>query len=58
MQANDVATKVLNGEIDADTARLYSSVARTVVQSMSIEVARARFLKTVPELSLREAEDV
>lgn len=51
-QANTVATMVLNGDIDPDIARLYSSVARTVIQGMSIEVTRARFLKTMPELSL------
>jgi hypothetical protein len=39
-QANAVATLLLNGEIDVDTARTYSSVARTVAQAMSTEVSR------------------
>ena len=55
-QANDVATRVLNGEIDLEIARTYSSVARTIAQSMSIEVTRARFLKELPDLSL-ESDD-
>ena len=51
-QANDVATKVLNGDIDLDTARTYSAIARTVAQAMSAEVARARFLKSLQNLTL------
>ncbi len=43
---------VLNGELDLDTARLYSSVARTVAQAMSTEVSRARFVQQMPDLSL------
>ena len=56
-QANDVATRVLNGEIDLDIARTYSSVARTIAQSMSIEVTRARFLKELPDLSLEPDDE-
>lgn len=51
-QANEVATRVLNGEIDLETARNYASLARVVAQSASVEVTRARFLKKEPDLSL------
>ena len=53
-QANRVATMVLNGEIDVETARIYTAVARTVAQAMSTEVTRARFLQTEPDLELSE----
>lgn len=53
-QANRVATMVLNGEIDKETARTYSTLARVVAQAASIEVTRARFLKEAPDLSLEE----
>lgn len=53
-QANMVATQVLNGEIDLDTARTYASVARTVAQAMSTEVSRARFVQSVPQLELSQ----
>lgn len=49
-QANSVATDLLNGEMNLDVARTYSSLARGVAQMMSIEVTRARFLKTEPVL--------
>lgn len=49
-QANSVATMMLNGEIDIDTARAYSSIARGIAQMMSINVTRARFLKEEPIL--------
>lgn len=51
-QANEIATLVLNGEIDLETARNYASLARVVSQTASIEVTRARFLKREPDLSL------
>ena len=51
-QANAVATLLLNGEIDLETARTYSSVARTVAQAMSTEVSRARFIQSEPSLVL------
>lgn len=51
-QANQVATMVLNGDIDKETARTYSALARVVAQATSIEVTRARFLKEAPDLSL------
>lgn len=49
-QANRVATLVLSGEIDLETARVYSSIARTVSQSMSTEVQRARISRERPDL--------
>jgi hypothetical protein len=55
-QANQVATMVLNSEIDEDKARTYASIARVVSQSASVEVTRARFLKTAPDLSLEEED--
>jgi len=51
-QANAVATMVLNGTMDLDAARTYSSVARTVAQAMSTEVSRSRFLATEPSLDI------
>lgn len=53
-QVNAVATMILNGEMNQDTARWYASVARTVVGAMSIEVTRARFLRTEPSLTLSD----
>lgn len=53
--ANEVAIKVLNEEIDLETARNFASVARVVSQLTSARVAHARFNKTAPDLSL-EAE--
>lgn len=50
-QANQVATMVLNGDLDINTARIYSGIARTVAQAMSTEVSRARFLSELPNLS-------
>jgi hypothetical protein len=56
-QTNTVATALLNGEMNLDIARTYSSLARGVAQMMSIEVTRARFLKTEPILEFDEGED-
>lgn len=53
-QANRVATQVLNGTIDLELARTYATIARVVAQSASIEVAKARFAKEMPDLSLKE----
>ena len=53
-QANAVATMVLNGTMDLDAARTYSSVARTVAQAMSTEVSRSRFLQSEPSLDIPE----
>lgn len=49
-QARSVATMVLNNGIDIDVARLYSAVARTVAQALSVEVTRSRFLRREPDL--------
>ncbi len=51
-QANDVATKFLNGEVNIEVARTYATIARVVAQAASIEVAKSRFLKEEPDLSL------
>ena len=51
-QANQVATAILNGEVDLDVARTYASVARTVAQAMNTEVNRARLYETLPDLEL------
>lgn len=56
-QANSVATAILNGDIDIDRARAYSSVARTVAQAMSTEVVRARFMQMEPDLTFDIPEE-
>ena len=56
VQANRLATMVLNAEVDFDVARTYATLARVVAQAASIEVTRSRFLKEAPDLSL-EADD-
>lgn len=48
---------ILNGEIDLDTARTYSGVARTMAQVLSAEVYRSRFLQQAPDLTLDDEED-
>lgn len=55
-QTNDIATQVLNGEIDMETARLFASLGRVVAQAASLEIARGRFLKSEPDLSLEIKE--
>lgn len=55
-QVNEVATKVLNGEIDMDTARLYAALTRTLAQTISAETTRARFAQEAPDLSLETDE--
>ena len=47
---------ILNGEIDLDTARTYSGVARTMAQVLSAEVYRSRFLQEAPNLTLEDDE--
>lgn len=49
---NNVATLVLNEEIDLDLARAYAALARVLSQTVSVEVSRARFLRTEPDLTL------
>jgi hypothetical protein len=56
-QANTVATSLLNGEMNLDVARTYSSLARGIAQMMSIEVTRARFLKTEPILEFDDDDE-
>jgi len=56
-QANRVATSILNGEIDLDTARAYSAVARTVAQAVTAQTVHARFLKTKPDLDFPEEDE-
>lgn len=56
-QANRVATRVLNGEIDLETARVFSSIARTVAQTVSSETVRARMLRQAPDLDFDFPED-
>jgi len=51
-QANEVATMLLNGEIDPEVGARYGSLVRGIAQMMSIEVTRARFVKTEPILTL------
>lgn len=57
-QVNAVANKVLNGEIDLDTARTFSALARVVASGVNAEVSRSRFLKAAPELCFAELDDL
>lgn len=51
-QANEVATMILNQEIDLEVATKYTAAARTTSQLLSIEVYRARVEKTKANISL------
>lgn len=51
-QANQVATMILNGEIDLEIATKYVAAARTSSQLLSIEVYRARLTKEQANISL------
>jgi len=53
-QANQVATLMLNGQIDIEVARSYGALVRGIAQMMSIEVTRARFVRTEPILTFEE----
>lgn len=53
-QANIVATKVLNGEIDMDKARAYSAIVRVISQAMTLEMNRSRLLKQAADLNFDE----
>jgi hypothetical protein len=55
-QANDVCTRLLNGEIEQKLAQTYASLARVVSQTLSAQVTKARFLKEAPDLSLELPE--
>lgn len=59
-QVADLATAVLNGEVEGDAleaARVYASLTRTTAQLVSAEVTRARFLRMEPNLSLEGDDD-
>ena len=56
-QVNAVATKLLNGEIDLDQAKAYSALARTIAQTVTAEVQRARAMKCVPNLDFDDMGD-
>lgn len=51
-QVNAVSTKLLNGKIDLDTARVYGSLVRSTAQLVGVEVGAARLLKQKPNLNL------
>ena len=57
VQANELATLVLNGAADMEKAKLFCSLARVVSQATSLEVTRGRFLKEIPNLSLEGEEN-
>lgn len=42
-QVNQIATEVLNGEIDLEQARTYSSLTRVIAQLATNETTKARF---------------
>jgi hypothetical protein len=46
---------LLNGEIDLETARAYSGLARTMAQTVTAELMRARFLQRQPDLTVEGA---
>jgi hypothetical protein len=56
-QANQVATLMLNGQIDMELARSYGALVRGIAQMMSIEVTRARFVKTEPILTFEAVDE-
>lgn len=51
-QANQVATMILNGQMDIEIARTYSSITKTVAQAKNMEVAKSRITKQAPNLEL------
>ena len=53
-QATAVATKLLNGELDLETARAYGTMTRSIAQMLSVEVTKARFLDKEPDMGLGE----
>jgi hypothetical protein len=53
-QARSVATMLLNGEIDLDTARSYSGIARTIAQAAAQETMKARLLQAEPDLTFED----
>jgi len=51
-QANDIANKLLNGEIELSLAAKYSSLVRATAQLKTLEVQKARMEKTPINLEL------
>lgn len=56
VQMNEVTTMILNDEIPLEKAKVYSGLARGIVQTASSETTRARFVKEEPNLSLELEE--
>lgn len=54
IQANKMATMLLNNEVDMGIAQKYSALVRGISQLMSIEVAKARLEKTKINLDLTD----
>jgi hypothetical protein len=52
VQANQIATMILNGEINLDIAAKYSSIIRATSQLLSLEVAKARMDREKIDLNL------
>ena len=55
-QLNMIATGVMNGTVDLDTAKVVSSISRSAAQLLTAEVQRARFLQIEPDLNLEIAD--
>ena len=43
---------LLNGEVDVEIVRPYSTLIRGEVQTLSVQVTQARFARSVPDLTL------
>lgn len=54
-QANEVATSVLNGEVNIERARIYASISRVISQTFTAQVQIARLTRSIPSLSLGES---
>ena len=52
IQANKIATLLLNNQVDINTAQKYSALVRGISQLMSIELSKARIEKTKINLDL------
>lgn len=48
---------VLNDEIELEKAQTYSSLVRTLAQTVSAETTRARFHKTSPNLDIPDPSE-
>lgn len=55
-QVNTLATMVLNGKADLETARVYSNLARVMAQMISLEANRYRFAKERPQIEFKDNE--